>query len=569
MKKAVLNFAAMTVLSALATSATAQVVFIALEPASVAGNYDFTYTDGWGMDMTANSVQDTVVVISDGTAGDTLGCIATTNNVAGKIALIYRGTCEFGAKALAAQTAGAVGVIVVNNVSGAPIAMGPGAVGAQVTIPVVMISQADGALLRPSIDANECVVFIGTIAGLYTNNLSIYKRDIASTNGFAIPRQMAYANSGFVFPPQAWIRNYGTAEQTNAILNCKINFGGDDIYDETSPTGLTIPAGDSALVVLPDFSMANPGIGEYTVTYTITADSTDDYGTDNVAGGGFWVNPETYSRARMDPATGNTLSNNGLRPNTGTEFDWCVAFQSSDISSLELEGMSFSVTTTQTATDTAFLTGLGFQLNFFEWNDDITTTVTFDNLNQIGDAFYDFTAHTPDVQVRADFAEPIALQNDQKYLGCLHVFDDSVFVRVDGGIDYNTNYDAYPTEAFYPIYTDAWYAGGFGSDYVPGLVFHFHDPLFDGINDNETVELVPYPNPTVQFVNVPLNRNYSGSVSLQAYDASGRMVYSDDINMNGTDVLRVDAKGLASGLNIFNLRYSDGTTSSFRVMVSR
>jgi hypothetical protein len=70
-------------------------------------------------------------------------------------------------------------------------------------------------------------------------------------------------------------------------------------------------------------------------------------------------------------------------------------------------------------------------------------------------------------------------------------------------------------------------------------------------------------------VNVPLNRNYSGSVSLQAYDASGRMVYSDDINMNGTDVLRVDAKGLASGLNIFNLRYSDGTTSSFRVMVSR
>jgi len=567
MKKALLNFAAVTVLGTLATSASAQVVFIALEPASVAGNYDFTYTDGWGLDMTANSIEDTVVVISDGTAGDTLGCNATTNNVAGKIALIYRGTCEFGAKALAAQTAGAVGVIVVNNVSGAPIAMGAGAVGAQVTIPVVMISQADGATLRPSIDANECVVFIGTISGLYANNLSIYQRDIASANGFAVPRQMALSSANFVFPPQAWIRNYGTAEQTNAILNCKINYGGDDIYDETSATGLTIPAGDSALVVLPDFSMANPGEGEYTVTYTISADSTDEYNTDNVAANGFWVNLDTYSRARMDPATGNTLSNNGLRPSTGTEFDWCIAFQSSNAAALELAGMSFSVTSIQTATDTAYLTGLGFQINFFEWNDDLSTAITFDNLNQIGDAFYDFTDHTPDVLVRADFAEPIALQNDQKYLGCLHVFDDSVFVNVDGGMDYNTNYDAYPNQAFYPIYTDAWYPGGFGTDYVPGLVFHMND--ITGIEENEQVELIPYPNPTVQFVNVPLNRNYSGSVNLQAFDASGRMVYSDDINMNGTDVLRVDAKGLASGLNIFNLRYSDGTTASFRVMVSR
>lgn len=61
----------------------------------------------------------------------------------GKFALIYRGTCEFGAKALAAQTAGATGVIIVNNLLGVA-GMGAGANGASVTIPVIMVTTEAG-----------------------------------------------------------------------------------------------------------------------------------------------------------------------------------------------------------------------------------------------------------------------------------------------------------------------------------------------------------------------------------------------------------------------------------------
>ena len=85
------------------------------------------------------------------------GCTAITSPVAGQIAVIDRGTCEFGLKALNAQKAKAAGVIIVNNSPAAPIVMGPGAVGDKVRIPAVMISQADGAALKGLASPNVTV----------------------------------------------------------------------------------------------------------------------------------------------------------------------------------------------------------------------------------------------------------------------------------------------------------------------------------------------------------------------------------------------------------------------------
>ena len=77
------------------------------------------------------------------------GCTAITTPLAGAIALIDRGTCEFGLKALNAQNAGAAAVIIANNQGGDQIiVMGPGAVGKKVRIPADMISQNDGAAAK-------------------------------------------------------------------------------------------------------------------------------------------------------------------------------------------------------------------------------------------------------------------------------------------------------------------------------------------------------------------------------------------------------------------------------------
>ena len=72
------------------------------------------------------------------------GCSAISTNLTGEIALIARGTCTFSTKIRNAQTAGATGVLVYNNVLGDPTAMAKDGTPNQPTIPAVMVSRTNG-----------------------------------------------------------------------------------------------------------------------------------------------------------------------------------------------------------------------------------------------------------------------------------------------------------------------------------------------------------------------------------------------------------------------------------------
>ena len=87
-----------------------------------------------------------LVLSNDGSASPQEGCSAIINDVAGKIAVIDRGNCAFVLKAQNAQDAGAIGVVIVNNTGGDPTNMG--GTSATLTVPVVMISQAAGDILK-------------------------------------------------------------------------------------------------------------------------------------------------------------------------------------------------------------------------------------------------------------------------------------------------------------------------------------------------------------------------------------------------------------------------------------
>lgn len=81
-------------------------------------------------------------------------CSPLTNAaaVAGKIALVDRGTCGFTVKVKNAQDAGAIAVIVADNVAGSPPA-GLGGADPTVTIPSVRVSLADGNTIRAQLGA--------------------------------------------------------------------------------------------------------------------------------------------------------------------------------------------------------------------------------------------------------------------------------------------------------------------------------------------------------------------------------------------------------------------------------
>ncbi len=111
----------------------------------------------------ANQTADVVVALdpADGAGPTTTdGCSAFTNAaaIAGKIALIDRGTCGFQVKVANAQAAGAIGVIVANNVANDPtlINMGNTAGQPNITIPSVFVTKATG-------DAIKAQLALGTV----------------------------------------------------------------------------------------------------------------------------------------------------------------------------------------------------------------------------------------------------------------------------------------------------------------------------------------------------------------------------------------------------------------------
>ncbi len=105
-------------------------------------------TATFGADISTTPLNGNMVYIPDATASY-LGCNPyTAGSLTGKVAVIDRGTCFFVYKAKNAQDAGAIGVIIVNNSPGDPLNMASGDPSVIVTIPVISVTQQDGALLK-------------------------------------------------------------------------------------------------------------------------------------------------------------------------------------------------------------------------------------------------------------------------------------------------------------------------------------------------------------------------------------------------------------------------------------
>jgi Zn-dependent metalloprotease len=133
------------------TSSPPRAELVVNAPASIAGTYP-AQSAAFGPALTAAGVTGDVVVGDDGVGAGADGCEPLVNDVAGKIVLVDRGTCNFTVKVKNAQDAGAIAVMIANN---APTGMAPmGGADATITIPSIGTTQADGQTIRTNLPAN-------------------------------------------------------------------------------------------------------------------------------------------------------------------------------------------------------------------------------------------------------------------------------------------------------------------------------------------------------------------------------------------------------------------------------
>ncbi|MDA7824840.1 T9SS type A sorting domain-containing protein [Flavobacteriaceae bacterium] len=146
---------------------------------------------------------DAVLVTDEGAdpdENDACEPITNAGEIDGNVAVLRRGACEFGFKALAAQNAGAIAVIVVNNQEGAPIVMAGGADGESVTIPVLMVSDVVGeaiiAELANGVNTTMVLSTYTTVAFIkvFNSDFSVLKQESVVLGGDGSSFSVTYDN---------------------------------------------------------------------------------------------------------------------------------------------------------------------------------------------------------------------------------------------------------------------------------------------------------------------------------------------------------------------------------------
>ncbi|TYP99804.1 putative secreted protein (Por secretion system target) [Tenacibaculum adriaticum] len=144
-------------------------------PSNIQGDYISYPTTNFGTTVTSQITADLVLANGNvpvtGSNGNTStdpneGCGSSTVDMTGKIALIRRGVCAFVEKVKNAQDAGAIAVIMMNNIDGDPIPMG--GEDATITIPSIMVSKAHGDMLQNALSSGNVNVSINPSSGLFT-----------------------------------------------------------------------------------------------------------------------------------------------------------------------------------------------------------------------------------------------------------------------------------------------------------------------------------------------------------------------------------------------------------------
>jgi hypothetical protein len=582
-------------------AAYGQVVVAGVSPAAIQGNYEYTtqancgqwpgetddgtwgtWSNGLNFNNAGDFVQDTLILVNDGTPGTNPqgnpiaqeGCDSILNDLSGKIAIIYRNTCSFTTKVLNAQNAGARAVIIVNREDALLGMLGDATLGIQVTIPAVFINNLDGAALITEMANGPVEVFIG-------NKLGAFAVDLGAVKGEFMVSPYGANNSaifdGFDLGMQVY--NYGTTDLPNAKLYATIDGPTGNVYSDS--VDLALNSGDTAFVFANNTTELDPfnlgGVGNYdngtyTLTYTLDADNIDLFPFDNVYVSEFSVVDDLLASSRVDamgmPVATNYPANNTVLSN----YESCMVVQEPNIDGMIIDGMWF-VPTADTAGGAATMVGAEILGKVYQWNDtwvDINdplfATDPFTDLNVVTlGAVYPVSDNEVNQPAFLQFDQPLTLQDDVRYLVCLQSTGNGpdplpIWYGYDNQNDNGANYSIY-AQPFTPVQTDnTWFAAGWVGGASPSIAL---TQTYLGLENENLLVGSAFPNPANDKITV--NVNTSGAAELVIVDITGKVVLNEAITLvNGQATVNIDA--FDAGVYVFNLTTASGKKGTFNVI---
>ena len=522
--KVILFFASLM----LAFLSQAQAVFEIKSPPSIKGFYNISLGDStvnyWGNGSIAK--KSVTADLKLATGADSVASSTLQGNYSGKIAVIFRGGgVGFSTKALRAQTAGAVGVVIVNHgnqadgsVNGDEVfTMAGGGTsystgdGAQVKIPVVMISKNSYLKLSPVLRSAESV--IGYIGGKQSLDYDLK----LSPDLLIVPakstRTKAMVRAGMVSDTLGFsLINNGNRDQINIGVRALIVKGRDTLYNrgvfiDTIPAKDTIGYhffGDQS-GTLPFRPSVDLDTGRYDLTFSVVnlsgvtfADTLiDQFDQDNVFKTSFYVTDSIYSITKMASykgSNGKTFQNvpvwgTATRPgSTYTNYSSCIVYKDNNLKNVESSGMTFMA-----YMSTGVLKDNVFKVNVFEWNDNFVdirdSLFAFNELNPLVDnqEYISKDSLVWDYQT-VKFNQAVKLNVGQRYLFCVTTSNPNVMFGFDNvspslrGATLIANRE--------PLFATAidgkYYAAGWspGYKYIPTIALKIHDaaPVCQGVN---------------------------------------------------------------------------------------
>lgn len=604
-----------------------QAVVAGVSPAAVKGNYAFgvqsnpgwpSYTAGqtqeenWGMTIDFNVpgtyIQAEVALVDDGTPGTNPqgipirheGCsnLINPSEIAGKIALVYRNTCDFATKVKKAEDAGAVAVIIINREDETNIIMtaSPTGDGPNTTLPAVIITKTDGDFIVAQAALGPVEMLIGNKIGAFDNDLSLSQDLVLIPPYNGVHFALALDGSDFNFDLGLRVYNQGLLTQTDASVKATVtNPLGDVVYDETvlfslnGSTGSTVEEVDifpGELLSFPNFQLGSYPHGEYTLTYEIMPNGVaDDFPEDNTYSITFVVNNTYHSRARLDPTTLKPMAISQARPSDPesgpyySDVTYCSSFRNPNADRVNLLGMHTVISIDSVNTSSSLL-GLFAMAEVYEWvnadavylaNTGMPASQLAYNLQLItsNPAEYSFENDVLKEEVYFDFPDaPITLENNKVYLACVTDYGQKLRIGFDRGVNFNATSQV-TSQWINPLkivegVTVSWYGAGFGADLTPAFGLHFEpvDPTLT-IKDQLNLEGRVYPNPANDIVriNVPMD----GKAVISVTDLAGRNAATHSVNFLNNET-SIDLVNLESGMYVINVAFDNGSRSTFNVI---